>query len=453
MTHRPAIALAASSLAFSLVLLDTTVVNVALPAIRDDLDASLTGLQWIVNGYTLVLASLLLSAGALADRLGARRMVLGGVTLFSVASAAAAVAPSLAALVAAQVALGIGAAALIPASLSLLTHAYPDPIRRARAVGVWASTSASAFAAGPVLAGLLIDVAGWRAMFAINLPFALVVAVLVLRGVDETPRTARRGLDVPGQVTAVLALAALTFALIESGSLGWGSPVVVGALVVAVASTLAFVAVERRSAAPMLPLSLFASRAFSASAAAGALVSFAVYGQLFFLSLYLQEVRGLSALETGFAFLPQPAVFALAGLPAGRIVARVGPRLPLAVGGALAATGTLVLLTIGADTPYGVLVAGLVLFGAGAGTAIPALTSAVVSDVPAAQVGVASAALNTSRQTGGVLGVAILGGLVSGTDFLGGMHVALVACAVALLGVALLGAGLTERRAGAVATA
>jgi DHA2 family methylenomycin A resistance protein-like MFS transporter len=453
MTRRPAIALTASSLAFSLVLLDTTVVNVALPAIRDDLHAGLTGLQWIVNGYTLVLASLLLSAGALADRLGARRMVLGGVTVFSVASAAAAVAPSLAALVAAQVALGIGAAALIPASLSLLTHAYPDPIRRARAVGVWASTSASAFAAGPVLAGLLIDVAGWRAMFAINLPFALVVAVLVLRGVDETPRTAQRGLDIPGQVTAVLALAALTFALIESGSLGWGSPVVVGALVVAVASALAFVAVERRSAAPMLPLSLFASRAFSASAAAGALVSFAVYGQLFFLSLYLQEVRGLSALETGFAFLPQPAVFALAGLPAGRIVARVGPRLPLAVGGALAATGTLVLLTIGADTPYGVLVAGLVLFGAGAGTAIPALTSAVVSDVPAAQVGVASAALNTSRQTGGVLGVAILGGLVSGTDFLGGMHVALVACAVALLGVALLGAGLTERRAGAVATA
>jgi DHA2 family methylenomycin A resistance protein-like MFS transporter len=443
--RRPAVALTASSLAFSLVLLDTTVVNVALPAIRDDLHAGVTSLQWIVNGYTLVLASLLLTAGALSDRLGSRRLMLGGVAVFAVASAGAALAPSVSTLVAAQVVLGLGAATLIPASLALLTHAYPEPARRARAVGIWASTSAAAFAAGPVVAGLLIDVVSWRAMFAINLPFAVAVAVLVLT-VEETPRRASRGLDVPGQVTAVLALASLTFALIESRSLGWGSPAVVGALAVSIAAGLTFVAVEHRSATPMLPLSLFRSPTFSASAAAGALVSFAVYAQLFFLSLYLQEVRGLSALETGFSFLPQPVVFALAGLPAGRLVARIGPRLPLAAGGAIAAAGSLVLLTTGADTPYGLMVVGLVLFGAGAGTAIPALTSAVVSTVPAAQVGVASAALNASRQMGGVLGVAVLGGLVTGGRFLEGMHVALAVCAAALIAVALLGARHVEGR-------
>ncbi len=443
----PALALAASSLAFALVLLDTSVVNVALPAIREDLGASVSALQWIVNGYTLVLAALLLSAGALSDRLGARRMMRGGVVVFALASAAAALAPTTAALIAAQVLLGIGAAALVPASLTLLSHAYPDPVRRARAVGVWATVSASAFASGPVLGGLLIDAIGWRAMFAVNLPFAAAVAVLLARGVAETPRAAARGVDVRGQVSAVAALAALTFAIIESRSQGWGSPAVLGGFAVAIAAGAAFVHAERTSPAPMLPLSLFSSRVFSASTAAGALVSFAVYGQLFLLSLYFQDVRGLSALETGLAFLPQPVVFALAGIPAGRLVARVGPRVPLMLGGTLAAAGALLLLSTGATTPYLQLVAGLVLFGAGGGAAIPALTAAVVSSAPPAQVGVASAALNASRQTGGVLGVAVLGGMAgTGGDFLAGMHVALLVAAAALGAIALLGSTLTARR-------
>jgi MFS transporter, DHA2 family, methylenomycin A resistance protein len=452
-THRPAVALAASSVGFALVLLDTTVVNVALPTIRDDLGASASGLQWIVNGYTLVLASLLLSAGALADRLGARRLMLAGTAIFAVASAAAALAPSTGALVAAQVLLGTGAAALVPASLALLTNAYPDPVARARAVGVWAAASASAFAAGPVLAGLLIDGIGWRAIFAINLPFAIAVAGLVLRGVAETPRTAARGLDVAGQLLAVATLASLTFALIESRPLGWGAPVVLVALGASLAAGAAFVAVEHRGRAPMLPLGLFASRAFSTSTTAGLLVSFAIYGQLFVLSLYLQEVRGLTALGTGLAFIPQPIVFALAGIPAGRAVARFGPRVPLAAGGTLAAAGAVVLASVGAGTPYAVILASLVLFGLGAGITIPALTSAVVSSVPGPQVGVASAALNASRQTGGVLGVALLGGLVTGGDVVGGMHTALLACAVALAGAAVLGARITARPRLRLATA
>ena len=322
--RRPAVALTASSLAFALVLLDTTVVNVALPAIRDDLGTSVGGLQWVVNGYTLVLAALLLSAARWPTGLGARRMMRAGVAIFAVASAAAALAPSTTTLVAAQVLLGVGAAALVPASLTLLSHAYPDPIRRARAVGVWAAISASAFAAGPVLGGLLVDAVGWRLVFAINLPFAAAIALLLWRGVGETSRVARRGLDLAGQATAIVALASLTFALIESRSLGWGSPLVAGGLVLAVVAAVAFVAVERRGRAPMLPLELFSSRAFSASTAAGSLINFALYGEFFLLSPYFQDVRDLSALETGLAFLPQPLVFALAGIPAGRLVARIG---------------------------------------------------------------------------------------------------------------------------------
>jgi MFS transporter, DHA2 family, methylenomycin A resistance protein len=225
------------------------------------------------------------------------------------------------------------------------------------------------------------------------------------------------------------------------------------ALGASLAAGAAFVAVEHRGRAPMLPLGLFASRAFSTSTTAGLLVSFAIYGQLFVLSLYLQEVRGLSALGTGLAFIPQPIVFALAGIPAGRAVARFGPRVPLAAGGALAAAGAVVLSSVGAGTPYAVILASLVLFGLGAGITIPALTSAVVSSVPGPQVGVASAALNASRQTGGVLGVALLGGLVTGGDVVGGMHTALLACAVALAGAAVLGARITARPRLRLATA
>jgi DHA2 family methylenomycin A resistance protein-like MFS transporter len=436
-----ALALAASSLAFALVLLDTTVVNVALPAIRADLGATTSGLQWIVNGYTLALAALMLSAGALTARVGARRLLRAGVTIFAAGSVAATLAPSVGALVAAQVLLGIGAAALVPASLTLLTHAYRDPIRRARAIGIWATISAAGFAGGPVIGGILIDASGWRLLFALNLPIVVAIAVLLSR-VEETERTHARGLDLPGQATAVLALGALVFAVIESRALGWTSPSVLAAFALAVASGTAFVSIERRSSAPMLPLSLLESRVFSASAAAGALVSFAVYSELFLLSLYFSEVRGLSALQTGLALAPQPAIFALAGIPSGRLVARIGPRLPLLFGGPIAALGAVVLSTATAATPYAVLVVGMVLFGFGAGAIIPAITNAVVGDVPADKVGIASAALNASRQTGGVLGVALLGGMAGdgAADLLHGLPIALAICAGALALIALIGA-------------
>jgi DHA2 family methylenomycin A resistance protein-like MFS transporter len=444
---RPALALAVAALAYALVLLDTSLVNVGLTDIRDDLGASVTQLQWVVNGYALVLASLLLSAGALTDRIGARRMLIAATSLFAVGAAAAALAPSTGALVGAQVLLGTAAAGLVPASLTLLTHNYPDPVRRARALGVWAAISASSFALGPVIGGLLIDTSGWRLMFAINLPFAIAVLALLTR-VGETSRARTRGLDLPGQATAIVALAALTFAIVERRSLGWSSVEVLGAIALALASGVAFLLVERRGRAPMLPLAMLRSRRFSSAATAGLLINFAVFGQFFLFSLYFEDVRGLSALQTGLAFLPQPLLLAVAGIPAGLLAARVGPRLPLTIGGVLAALGALVLLTVQPDTSYLQIVFGLMLFGAGAGGVIPAVTAAAVASVPSPQVGIASATLNASRQMGGVLGVAVLGGMAgTGGSLMGGTHTALLIATVALAGVALLGAlGMTPRR-------
>jgi len=442
---RPALALAVAALAYALVLLDTSLVTIGVTDIRDDLHASVTQLQWVVNGYTLVLASLLLSAGALTDRLGARRMLIGATSLFAAGAAAAALAPSVGALVGAQVLLGTAAAGLVPASLALLTHHYPDPIRRARALGIWAAISASSFAAGPVIGGLLVDTAGWRLMFALNLPFALAVLMLLTR-VGETPRARTRGLDLPGQATAIVALAALTFAIVESRSLGWSSVDVLGALTIALVAGSAFLRIERRGRAPMLPLSMLRARPFAGAAGAGLLINFAVFGQFFLFSLYFEDIRSLSALETGLAFLPQLVLMAVASVPAGRLVARVGPRVPVAIGGTLAALGTAVLVTVQPDSPYVQIMIGLVLLGAGAGGVITAVTAAAVSSVPSPQVGIASATLNASRQMGGVLGVAVLGGMAG--SGMGGTHVALLIAAVALAGVALLGAaGMAPRPA------
>jgi DHA2 family methylenomycin A resistance protein-like MFS transporter len=322
--------------------------------------------------------------------------------------------PSAGALVAVQALLGFGAAVLVPASLALLTRTFEAPAARAGALGVWASTAAVVFAAGPVIAGVVIDLAGWRAVFALNLPFVLAIALLL--GPEAPAPGAERRLDVAGQLTAVVALAALTFALIE------GVP---AAFALALVAGLAFVAVERRAEEPMLPLGLFSAPAFSGAVSAGVLLSVALYGQLFLMSLYLQEARGLSATETGLVFLPQPVMTALTGIPAGRLIGRLGPRAPALAGGALGVAGTLVLTTTGAGTPYLLLIAGLMCIGAAAGLIVPALTTAAIETVPAEHVGVASSAVNAGRQMGAVLGIAILGGLVSEADFVSGLPLAM----------------------------
>jgi MFS transporter, DHA2 family, methylenomycin A resistance protein len=442
-TRRERLVLIASTIGFSMVLLDTTVVNVALGDIARDLHAGPTALEWVANGYTLVFAGLLLSTGLAADRIGARRVFLAGLATFAAGSVAAAVAPSAAALVAAQAVLGVGAALVLPTSLSLLSQIFTDPGRRARAVGVWASGSAAAFAAGPVVGGLLIEQGSWRTVFVINLPLAAVAAALVLRHVPAHARRATAGarVNLAAQAAAVVMLVALTFGLVESGSRGWGSPAVLGALTAAVVLAAALVARERTTARPLVPRALVADRRFTASTAGGALLNFAFYGELFFLSLFLQQERGLTALQTGLAFLPQPLLFMAISPLVGRLVATRGPRAPLAAGAALASAAAAILLAVDAHSSYPVMLAGLTLNGLGAGLAIPAVTAGVMGTAPAALAGIASAALNAGRQVGGVLGVAILGGLATGGGQVdvAGMHEAFVVAAIALAAAAGLG--------------
>jgi DHA2 family methylenomycin A resistance protein-like MFS transporter len=435
-TRRERLVLLASTVGFSMVLLDTTVVNVALGSLARDLHAGPTTLQWVANAYTLVFAGLLLSTGLAADRLGARTVFLAGLGTFAVGSVAATVAPTAPALIAAQAVLGLGAALVLPTSLSLLSQVFEDPVRRVRAVGVWAAGSAASFATGPVLGGVLIEQAGWRAIFVINLPLALLAGLLVVTQVRGGPAVARAAapLNLAPQAAAVAMLLALTFGLVESGDGGWGSGRVVVALAAAVVLAVGLVLRERSSARPLVPRELVADRRFTGATAGGALLNFAFYGELFFLSLFLQQERGLDALQTGLAFLPQPLFFMAVSPLAGRLVAARGPRLPLAAGAGIAVAGSLILLGVDGDSPYGVLMAGLAINGIGGGLAIPAVTAAVMGSVPNALAGIASATLNAGRQVGGVLGVAVLGGIATAGGHVNtaGMHEAVVLASLGL---------------------
>jgi DHA2 family methylenomycin A resistance protein-like MFS transporter len=329
-----------------------------------------------------------------------------------------------------------------------------------RAVSVWAAGSAVSFAAGPVVGGLLTEQAGWRSIFVINLPLVVVAALLVVSQIRRG-RPAASGsapLNLGAQAAAVAMLVALTFGLVESGGRGWTSAPVVVALGIAAALAAALVARERSTQRRLVPAALVADRRFTASTAGGALLNFAFYGELFFLSLFLQEQRGLDALETGLAFLPQPLLFIAAAPLAARLMAAYGPRPPLALGAAIAVVGTLILLGVDGDSSYGVLMAALALNGVGGGLAIPAVTAGVMGAAPQALAGIASASLNAGRQVGGVLGVAVLGGMATGSGpvDVAAMHQAVLLAAVGLAGasaLALLVRAPRTARAGAPALA
>ena len=453
MSRHPGLVLAACSLGMSLILMDTTVVNIAAPTIRDDLDASASTLQWVINAYTLMFAALLLSMGALSDRLGARRVFLAGLVTFAAGSAAAGAAPSAAALIAAQAVLGVGAALVLPTSLALLVYTYPEPVRRARAVGVWAAGSAVAFALGPVIGGALTDALGWRWIFIINLPLALLAALLAWREAPPGRAVATAHVDVGGQAATIVALGALTFGLIEGGDRGWSSALVLGAFALAAVTGLWLVGHERRAASPLLPASLLADRRFSASTVAGGLANFAFYGNLFVLSLFVQQHRGMSALEAGLAFLPQPLAFMAAAPFTSRLIGAVGPRLPVALGGAVATLGSLVLLGMDETSPYLVMGAGLALTGLGGAFIIPAVTATVMGAAPRRLAGVASAGLNAGRQVGGAIGVALLGTIAAGSAPVTGLHLAVIVAALSLVVVALLARALPRARELSVAPA
>ncbi|WP_229263901.1 MFS transporter [Cohnella cholangitidis] len=422
------------SLGYFIVLLDMTVLNVALPAIRHDLGGGFAGMQWASNAYTIVYACLLLAAGSLADRFGAKRLFIVGLSVFLAASVLSAAASSLAVLIAARALLGVGGAALLPASMALLTHAYPNPAARARALGVWASISGIAMAAGPVIGGVLVDSFGWRSIFLLNIPIALVSIAVTAAGTHETSHRPERSFDAGGQLTSTVAVGALTFGLVQGGVVGWSAPQVTVAFIVAVVCAVLFVLFEALGKSPMLPLGLFRISNFSTGLAAGAAVNFAFSGLLFLLSLYFQQTLGYSAFATGLAFLPFMLPPTFNPMLTGRLVGRIGPKAPTVIGFALLTAGSLVLLWAKENSSYAVALIAQLLAGFGVSFTIPSLTAAVVSSVPKEHAGTASGALNSSRQLGALLGVALLGTIANSSDsFVNGLHTALIVASTALL--------------------
>ncbi len=424
--HLPLLAIC---LGYFMVILDATIVNVALPSVGRDLGGGVSDLQWVVDAYTVVFASLLLSAGSVGDRLGARRVLDAGLVLFTAASAACAMAPSVPILIAARAAQGLGAAALVPSSLALLRAAYEDKSERAKAVGAWGAVAGIGAASGPILGGLLVGLASWRAVFVVNVPVGLAALWLSARHLPRAGEPTEGGFDPPGQVLGILALTLLAVGLIEGGALGWGSPLSLVALVASVPATLAFLAVERRAENPMLPLSLFASRTFSGATFVGLAINLGFYGQLFAMSLYFQHVRGYSALRTGLALLPEGAFVAIAATLSGRVTGRIGPRRPMLAGLLCGAAGFAGLMVAGRATPYVELVPALIAAGFGMAFTMPAATAATIEAAPADRAGIASGVLNAARQAGGAIGVALLGTLLAGGPFVTALRVAMAVSA------------------------
>jgi EmrB/QacA subfamily drug resistance transporter len=428
-------ALSAALLGFFVVTLDAVVVNVTLPAIRGDLGGGVAGLQWVVDGYTLMFAALLLTAGSLADRLGARRAFGCGLVVFVLASVACGLAPVLGFLVAARFVQGAAAAAMMPASMALIRHAFPDPQARGRAVGIWAMGGAVASSSGPVLGGVLTLV-DWRLIFFLNVPAGAVALLLLAR----TQRAQQRAVpfDVTGQVTGVIAMGGLTFGAIEGGSRGFADPAVIAALGVAVLAAAGFVRSQQVVAHPMVPLQLFRSRAVVITVASGFAFMVGYYGLPFVISLFLQQHRGLTALQTGVVFLPMMLTGLLLTPFSARLGERFGRKALIVAGLVLMTAGLAAIGLLPASGPLWLLAALMVLVGLGGPTVSPPATAVLLDAVTHDQAGVASGVFNTSRQIGGALAVAIFGGLLANPGTLvRGVHASLLiaACVLALTAV------------------
>ncbi|KUZ64964.1 MFS transporter [Burkholderia ubonensis] len=405
----------ATGLGFAVVQLDVTIVNVALTRLGGALHSPLAGLQWVVDAYTLAFAVLLLSAGTLADRFGARRAYLIGFAVFGFASAACGAATSVTQLVVARAVQGLGAALLVPPSLALLNHACAhDRKLRARAIALWTAAGSGSIAVGPVIGGALLESFGWRSIFLANLPLCALGIGLTLR-LPETLRT-RRPLDLPGQVLAVLALTSLCGVTIEAGALGWGHPLILGGFALAVVSGAAFVLVEGRIMHPMLPLKFFRLPHFSQAVLLGVAVNLTYYGLVFVLSLYLQHVKHYSALQAGLAFVPLTATSVIANLVSGWLNSRFGARLPMLLGSAIGALGYLLLARLDENSSYMSMLTPFLLIPGGAALVVPAMTATILASVEPTWSGTASAVLNAARQAAGAIGVAVFGALVAGGD-------------------------------------
>ena len=414
------------------VLLDVSIVNVALQRISNGLGGRVSDLQWIVDAYTLAFASFLLTGGTAGDRYGNKQVFGAGFVLFTLASVFCGTASTLPVLIIARVIQGIGAALIIPCSLTLLNHAFDDVAQRAKAFGWWAGSGGVTVAAGPLIGGLLVNWFGWRSIFFVNLPIGMIALLLTIRFIREEKPLPGRRIDLGGQIVSLFALAALTTVLIEGTNWGWLSPPIIGLSLTFGLLSLLFVFIEARQSDPMLPLTLFRSPQFSVATSLGMLLSFPFYGLIFTLSLYFQQVCHYTPMQTGLAFLPVTGLLTVMNVYAGRLAAKRGVRFPIVAGLVIGGAGFFWLaFAAHAGASYAVILLPLLSIGAGVPLILPPVTTVVLASVERPQVGLASATLNAGRQVGAAAGVAVLGSLVSaGHNFVAGFRVALVVSGV-----------------------
>src|SRR6266508_1715253 len=401
-----------------MVMLDNTIVNVALPSIQRDLGAGVAGLQLVLDAYVLVFASLLLTVGSLGDRFGRRWVFRAGLVVFTASSALCGLAPSLAALVGGRALQAVGSAALLPSTLAILTATFPDPRERVQAIGLWSGASAMALAAGPVLGGLLTDALGWRWVFYVNVPVGVAAFLVAGRVIAESRNLPARRLDLPGLLLGSAGLGAVTFALIEGNQRGWGSPEILALLAFGAAALPAFLLVEARRREPMLALHVFRDPAFSSANAVMLVVGFATLGFVFFNTLYFQAVQGWSPFQAGLRSLPNTLAVVVTAPLAGRLASRYGYRLPVVAGLLLGAAALLLLSGIQVGTPYGTLWWKLAMLGSGFGLASAPAVAAAVTTMPGAQAGVASAFVTGIHAAYLLAGLALAAGAVVALGFL-----------------------------------
>jgi EmrB/QacA subfamily drug resistance transporter len=405
--------LGALAFALFMIMLDNTVVNVALPSIQSDLGIGLTELEWTVNAYALTFAVLMLTGGKLADFFGRRRIFLLGLAIFTASSLACGLATSGEMLISARTVQGIGAALMMPATLSIISATFP-PHQRGMAIGIWAGVSAMALAIGPLIGGLITEHVDWSWIFFVNVPIGvlgLVVGRLVIRESRDT--SADQRLDLPGLAASAIGLFALTFALIEANAYGWSDPLIVGLFALSAVALAAFVWLEARQRSPMLDLSLFRSPTFAGANVVALLVTLAMFGVFFFMSLYMQNILGYSATKTGAVFLPMTILIILIAPIAGKSSDRVGSRWLMTAGMSCLAVSLLVFSRLGLESGFWDIFPGLVVGGFGMALVMTPMTAAVLGSVPVEKSGVGSGVLNTFRQVGGALGIAVMGAIVA----------------------------------------
>src|SRR3954468_11767236 len=405
--------LAAMCFALAMVMLDNTVTNVALPSIQRDFNASLSSLEWTINAYTLTFAVLLVTGGRLGDIFGRRRVFLIGVGVFALASATIGLAPTEGFLVASRAVQGVGAALMMPGTLSIISHAFP-PRERGKAIGIWAGVSAIALAIGPLVGGWLTEDVSWRAIFFLNVPVAAgAIAITLFAAEESRDETVDRRLDWPGIAALTSGLTALVLALVNANAWGWGSPRIIGLFAFAVIALVAFVAIERRSPAPVVDFAFFRSRQFLGANVVAFLVTFAMFSMFFFLALYMQNILGYSPLATGVRFLPTTLLVMVAGPISGRLSDRVGPRWLMTGGLLIIAASLLWQSRVTVDTGFGYLLPAFMAMGLGIGLVMSPMSAAAMNAVDPSKAGVASGTLSMARMVGGTFGVAALGALIA----------------------------------------